>query len=122
MARVLVIDDSSAQRFMLTKSLKEGSHEVFAATNGEDGLAKINEHQPDFIISDLLMPVMDGVELLRQLRSDQNTTPVIIITANSNKQKIEEVKELGVTHILRKPCKQSELLSTLEQLKKGEAA
>ncbi len=68
LARILVVDDSSVVRRMLGLVLRDGGHQVSFAANGQEGLTATRAARPDLVISDLEMPVMDGISFLRQLK------------------------------------------------------
>ena len=119
MTKILIIEDSRFTRSSITKALKAGHYEVLEADNGALGLAMIIKHSPDIIISDLLMPEMDGFELLESLRSQGITIPVIIISADIQETTRRRVLELGATTLLNKPFRETELLEVLQSLEAG---
>ncbi|MBN1522651.1 MAG: response regulator [Candidatus Aureabacteria bacterium] len=103
MTKVLIIDDSVLSRNMLRRFLEDYGYEVVEASNGEMGLEKIKEYQPQCIITDLLMPKMDGIQFLKTLKEKKNTIPVIIFTANIQKTIALECKNLGAYDFFYKP-------------------
>jgi len=103
MAKLLIIDDSILTRNMLRKFLELQGYEVNEATDGQKGLEKIDEYNPDCIITDLLMPNMDGIQFLKALKEKSNTIPVIIFTANIQKTIAAECLELGAFDFFYKP-------------------
>lgn len=116
MARVLVIDDDEFGISAIKRTLETiGHHEVLTAFDGEAGLITAKKELPDVILLDVIMPNMDGYEVLKELRSDQNTLhiPVIILTAVHDEQSIKQaVYEYNADYIV-KPCETSTLLSTI---------
>jgi DNA-binding NarL/FixJ family response regulator len=118
MARILVVDDGASDRELLAGALRHAGHEVLEAQTGEHALRLALAYQPDLMVADILMPTMDGYELVRELRSDEATAhiPVIFYTATYI---IEEVRELaaacGVSYILTKPCEPEEVLRVVEE-------
>jgi len=82
MPKILVIDDSRYTRLPIVKFLASNGFEVLEAENGLLGLDVLKKEKPDAVITDLLMPEMDGYELLERLRSDGSQVPVIVITAD----------------------------------------
>ncbi len=122
MAKILIIEDSRFTRSSIAKALKAGRYEVLEADNGALGLAMIIKHSPDIIISDLLMPEMDGFEVLESLRSQGITIPVIIISADIQETTRRRVLELGATTLLNKPFQETELLAVLQSLEEGKGA
>ncbi|HEY5317895.1 MAG TPA: response regulator transcription factor [Solirubrobacteraceae bacterium] len=125
MTSILIVDDGADDREILATYLRHAAYEVLEADTGEHALKLALTHQPDLVIADILMPTMDGYELVRALRSDEATAhiPVIFYTAT---YVIDEVKELayacGVSHILIKPCQPEEVIEVVgEVLSRGPA-
>lgn len=103
MATVLVIDDRETNRKVLSTLLRHTGHQVLEAINGQDGLSKAHSMHPDLIITDLLMPVMDGFEFVRLLRSDAiyAHVPVIYCTATYVEPSARALADAcGPTHFL----------------------
>jgi CheY-like chemotaxis protein len=101
---------------MAREPLRSAGYEVVAANNGENGLLAVTEHQPDCIVLDLLMPVMDGPEFLRQLRASGAEVPVIVVSADIQESSRALVEDLGISGFLNKPVKSKELLACLETI------
>lgn len=108
--RVLVIDDEDFIRRLIARVLYQlGIKQVVEARDGAEALVLIKQPKTivDVIICDLEMPKMDGIEFVRQLRSDENVTvsrtPILILTGHSVEKNIEEVVELGIHGFLAKP-------------------
>src|SRR5689334_13678242 len=78
---VLVVDDEASARSGLEKLLRQDGYSVASADGGEAALALASEHPPDLVITDLKMPGMDGLELLRRLRENDKDLPVLVATA-----------------------------------------
>ena len=116
MAKILLVDDSKFSRYMLAKILISGAHEVIEAVNGEDGLAKAQTDTPDLIITDLLMPGLDGIGLVNRLKECGIGTPVVVVTANIQDTMHQRCMELGVKGFVNKPVKPDELLTLINQL------
>jgi DNA-binding NarL/FixJ family response regulator len=110
---VLIVDDAPADREQLASILRDAGHEVLEADSGERALNLARALRPTLIAADILMPTMDGYELVRALRSDELTAdiPVIFYTAA---YVIDEVRRLasecGISHVLVKPCGPEEVL------------
>lgn len=79
--RVLIIEDDPNQRLLYQEELAEEGYQIFAASDGREGLQVAREHQPDLVILDINMPVMDGLDALNQLLETNPGTPTIINTA-----------------------------------------
>jgi DNA-binding response OmpR family regulator len=104
MPRVLTVDDSRAIRFAITKRIKELGFEVEEAANGAEGLAKLQSGAVfDLVILDVTMPVMNGPDMLRQMRAAGNKTRVLMLTSEGSEGTREDVKTLGVEAYLLKP-------------------
>jgi two-component system OmpR family response regulator len=114
--RILVIEDDRDAASWLIKGLTESGHVIDHAANGEDGLAMAQENLHDILIVDRMLPKMDGLSIIRTLRSKGITTPVLILSALSDVD--ERVKGLraGGDDYLAKPYAFSELLARVEGL------
>lgn len=120
-ATILIIDDSRFTRSNIAKSLRNNNYEVLEADNGVVGLDMIIKHTPDFVITDLLMPEMDGFELLENLRSKGITVPVIVMSADIQETTRRRILELGAKTLLNKPFQSTTLLETLQNLAASES-
>lgn len=117
--RVLVVEDTEDSRILLEDILKVAGYSVDSAVNGVEALNKARRMPPDMIISDILMPEMDGFELCRQIKQDQElkTVPFIFYTATYTDARDEELAlSLGATRFLIKPQKPTKLLELLEAI------
>ena len=118
MATVLIADDDAAVRRLLSAVLRPRGHTIIEAGNGEQALELAESENPHLIVSDLLMPAMDGYELVRRLRIEPRTalTPVIFLTAEYDESDATELaRSAGVTRVLRKPCKPSDVLEAVHR-------
>jgi CheY-like chemotaxis protein len=84
MARILVVDDEPDERFLVGRALKKQGHEVKVAENGAAGMEAALEWGPDLVVTDIMMPVMDGVEFIRRLRGDPATAGIPILAASGD--------------------------------------
>ncbi len=82
MARILVVDDSPTEMYRMTALLEQLGHQVLTAGNGADGVALARQEQPDVVLMDIVMPVLNGFQATRQLAKDELTRhiPVVIVT------------------------------------------
>lgn len=104
--RVLVVDDEPDKLQLLAFALEQEGYEILTAADGEQGLAAVTEHQPDLIVTDVMMPRMDGYEMVRRVRSDPQTRfiPVIIQSAaRSQAQDVRLGSEVGALGYLTDP-------------------
>lgn len=115
---IMLIEDNIDMCRMLQLQLRSNSYNVLTAHDGEEGLKKIYQHHPDIIITDLMMPGMDGMQLLRAVRQDFNIShiPVIVLTAkNTEEDKLTSVRS-GANAFIAKPFSSSYLMARINQL------
>ncbi|WP_404416147.1 response regulator [Marinospirillum sp.] len=103
--RILVVDDSKVTRSLLSKSLEEEGYEVFVAENGADGIQAFKLHQPDLVILDVEMPIMDGYECCSHLRQLAAEVPVLILTGNEDINSMATAFESGASDFINKPIR-----------------
>jgi len=122
MATILVVDDNAINRKVLIALLSGDGHLTLQASDGADGLAVSRQHRPQLIISDILMPSMDGYAFVRALRQEPELkgTPVIFYTAHYHEREAHNLaRSLGVSRVLVKPAPHAELLKAVEQVMAG---
>ncbi len=101
--KLLVIEDDEAVAQVLAEAFTSGGHEAAVTYSGEEGLAYLKRERPDAVALDVRLPRLNGVAVLRQIRSTDPTLPVIIMTGLATAGEIEEVRKLGATEIIEKP-------------------
>jgi len=118
MATILAVDDSASMRQMVTFTLKGAGHDVTEAENGQDALDKAKGKQFDLVISDVNMPVMDGIALIKELRSlsEYKFTPLLMLTTESGDDKKSQGKTAGATGWIVKPFNPDQLLATINKV------
>lgn len=116
MTRVLVVDDMQFEIQNLRQMLVASGFAVDTATNGREALAAVEREAPDCILSDVMMPVMDGLELLDALRCDGHDIPTIMLTANCQGQTRDDCLELGARDVLGKPIDREWLIRTIRRV------
>jgi len=118
MRKILIADDKPEVLELVGATLEGKECQVLTACNGKEALMKIRGEKPDLILLDVLMPLMDGLEVLRELREDPKTKdiPVIMLTAKAQEQDKEKGRSLGATHYITKPFSPSELVATIERM------
>lgn len=116
--KVLVVDDEIHIVHVVAIKLRNNGYEVIAADNGAEGLKLALAEKPDIIVTDYQMPVMTGIELVEQLRQNEDTkdTPVIILTARSFAIPQHQQDKLGISGCLSKPFSPKELLGNIEDI------
>jgi DNA-binding NtrC family response regulator len=124
-ARVLLVEDEPNMARTLAKILERKGYDVAMAANGQEALAKLGDGSFEVVVTDLNMPVMDGMQLLRRLQGDTPppagerrllAPPTIVLTGHGSTQAAVEAMKLGAWDYLVKPCNPDELLMTLEQV------
>jgi len=103
MARILVVDDEEGIRAFLAEALEHDGHEVTTAASGEAALALLGEHAYHVVLTDLRMPGVDGMTVVRRLRSEQPDTEVIVLTAHGTVATAVDAMKLGAFDYLEKP-------------------
>lgn len=116
--KILSVDDSKTIRLLLARLFQPFNCEWCEAADGAEGLVVAAREQPDLILLDYNMPVMDGMTMLRKLREDaaMKRTPVIMLTAESGCDNIAAVARLGVRDYLTKPFREEELLAKVGRI------
>lgn len=118
MATILVVDDSASLRSMVTHTLKGEGHQVVEASNGKEGLQKAQGASFDLVLTDVNMPIMDGIALCAELRKlpALKFTPILVLTTESSPEMKQRGKTAGATGWLVKPFNPDTLLSTIKRV------
>ena len=103
--RILTIDDSKTMRDMLMLTLSNHGFDVLQAVDGQDGINVLAKENVDVVITDINMPIMDGYQVIEHLRKDReyDSTPILVLTTESDKEKKERARRLGATGFIVKP-------------------
>lgn len=114
----LIVDDSASIREMVAYTLREAGFTVLEGIHGADALQKLGDQRADIIITDLNMPVMDGLTFIRHVRSRANTryTPVLMLTTESQMEKKQQGKAAGATGWIVKPFHPTKLLEVIAKV------
>ncbi len=122
MHRILLAEDNEMNRDMLSRRLARYGYDVVVAENGEEAIALTSSEEPDVVLMDLTMPVLDGWEATRRLRADKATAeiPIIALTAHALKEDRQRALEAGCTHFLTKPVDINQLQATLRKVLSGD--
>jgi two-component system chemotaxis response regulator CheY len=115
---VMTVDDSASVRQMVSFTLREAGYDVIEACDGLDALAKIDNPNLGLVVTDLNMPNMDGIELIRRLRATptHKFTPIIMLTTESQGEKKMEGKNAGATGWIVKPFKPEQLIAVIKKV------
>ena len=92
---ILIIEDEEDILALLSSLLASEGYNIITACNGREGLDKFQEHSPDLILTDVRMPVMDGIEVLREVKTKESDTEVIILTGHSDETTAIDCLRLG---------------------------
>jgi two-component system, chemotaxis family, chemotaxis protein CheY len=116
--RILTIDDSKTIRDMLMLTLADAGFEVLQAVDGQDGLDVLEKEQVDVVITDINMPRMDGYEVIRQMRSKSiyKSTPILVLTTESEADKKNLARVAGATGWMVKPFDPDRLIATINKV------
>jgi len=116
----LIVDDSATMIMSLKANLEMQGFKVETASNGQMALDKIKAGlKPNLIITDINMPVMDGLEFIKNVRPILRFTPILILTTESEQKKREEAKKLGATGWLVKPVSGGDLINVIKKVLPG---
>ena len=118
MANILAVDDSSSMRQMVAFTLKGAGYQVVEAADGQEALNKAKAQSFDLIITDVNMPIMDGITFIRHLRAEANYkfTPMLMLTTESSADKKAAGKAAGATGWIVKPFNPDQLLNTVKKV------
>lgn len=113
--RILVVDDDEDLRSCIREFLRRRDYDVDVAANGLEAVRQLEHIEPDLVISDIQMPLMNGVELLRTIRERFPDVPVILMTGNTTFNTAIEALRCRAYHYLKKPIRMSELQACVER-------
>lgn len=116
--KILAVDDSASMRQMVTFTLKGAGYEVEEAADGKQGLDKAKSGKFDLVLSDVNMPVMDGITMIKELRGlpAYKFVPILMLTTESTADKKQEGKSAGATGWIVKPFNPDQLLATIKKV------
>jgi adenylate cyclase len=116
--RILVVDDNETNRDILITRLRVHGYELIQAADGEEALAAVQEHLPDLVLLDIMMPRLDGIEACRRLKADGALPfiPVILVTAKADTRDIVSGLEAGADEYLTKPIDQHALVARVKSM------
>lgn len=119
MANILLVDDSRTSRKILRTILEGAGHTIVAeAANGEEGIDKYLDLKPDLTTMDITMPVMDGIEALKQIRNLDKDAKIVMVTAAGQKGKMLEAVKYGATDFIAKPFEPDHIISIVNKITK----
>lgn len=116
MANILIIDDSKTSRKILRNLLEADGHVIIGeAKDGKEGVLKFKELKPDITTLDITMPVLDGLEALKQMIEIDNKAKIVMVTAAGQKNKMVEALKHGATEYITKPYEPEQVTSMIEK-------
>jgi CheY-like chemotaxis protein len=118
--KILAVDDSKTVRLLAARALAGFACDVSESTNGYNALFAMEKALPDLLLLDVSMPVMDGVELLDMMRSNDTlkAVPVLMLTSPADHAKLPHLNELGVSGLLQKPFDEAALVAKVRGIVK----
>jgi DNA-binding response OmpR family regulator len=118
---VLIVEDNADLRGFLRNALAENAYRVIEAVDGQEGYQQALDHIPDLVVSDIMMPKKDGIQLCGELKTDEKTShiPIILLTAKASRDSKVEGLETGADDYLTKPFEARELFSRINNLIDG---
>ncbi len=124
MSQVLIVEDDDNNVFVMRTRLRRMGHEVTVARNGEEGVAQARALKPDLVLMDLSLPVLDGWEATRLLKSAPETAaiPIIVLSAHAMPGVKERALEVGADEFETKPVRMAELTRKIEMALAGTGA
>jgi len=114
--RLLVVEDDANVAAVLAETFRADGHQAMVEYTGEAALAVIAHDRPDAVILDIVLPQIDGIEVLRQIRSSDTALPVIIVSGAGTARQFDEARRLGVTDIIPKPVILNHFTEALTQI------
>ena len=117
--KVLLVEDDSDSKKIMHDVLSDNFEKVFTAQNGDEGLKKFKKYNPNMVITDVFMPISDGLDMTRYIKEISKDTPVIVLSAHSEKETLLKAIDVGVDKYLIKPIMADDLLKTIENVAKS---
>ena len=113
---ILIVEDEVPFRSVIAAYLEDCGFRMLHADNGQEGLAQMEQERADVVLTDLRMPVMDGIDFIARMRSSYPDTPIIIISGTTDMFFLDDATKLGVTAFFTKPIEDMEkLVGAIEQ-------
>lgn len=113
---ILVVEDAIKTRESLINVLSERFSKVIGAQNGDEGLKKFKKFKPDLVITDIAMPIMDGLDMAREIKEISDDVPIVVLSAYSEKERLLRSIDIGIDKYLIKPVDIEELFKVLDCL------
>lgn len=114
--KILIVDDSTINNILLESILSEKGYEIYSTLNGNTALEKIEDIQPDLVLLDIMMPEVNGFDVLRKMRTNNIVIPVIIISAYDSDKFKKLSRSLGASAYILKPINGEVLVKNIEKV------
>jgi C4-dicarboxylate-specific signal transduction histidine kinase len=114
--KILFVEDDELMRNTISKILEKNTQIVLQASNGKEGLALFLEEKPEIVITDIMMPVMNGLDMIQEIRRQGTNVKIVVVSAYSEKENFLKSIALGVNNFLIKPISYKNLLTVLDEL------
>ena len=114
-ANILIVEDDALIRWSLSRDLKNEGYDISLASSGEEALEKFEEELPDLILLDIVLPGINGIEVLKKIRELDAEAPVVMMTALEEVQTAVTAMKLGAYDYVSKPFKLEEVRKKIEQ-------
>ncbi|NQU44128.1 response regulator [bacterium] len=115
--RILVADDEEDIKIVLKMYLETVGYDVITAYDGLDTMERVKEEKPDLVLLDIMMPVIDGIEVLRQMKADEETRhiPVVMLTAASRSEMLAKAMKAGAVDYIAKPFEPEQVQEAIDK-------
>lgn len=113
---ILVVEDEIKTRESMINVLSERFSKVIGAQNGDEGLKKFKKFKPDLVITDIAMPIMDGLDMAREIKEISDDVPIVVLSAYSEKERLLRSIDIGIDKYLIKPVDIEKLFKVLDYL------
>lgn len=116
---ILIVEDENEARKLMQDVMQGEFAKVVSAQNGDEGLKKFKKYNPDIVVTDIAMPISDGLDMAMQIKEISKDTPVVVLSAHSEKEKLLKAIDVGIDKYVIKPIDMDEFLTTLEIVAKS---
>lgn len=116
MSKILVVDDEAPIRTLLRRKLEQGGHEITEAENGAQAINRLRAGEFDLVLTDILMPERDGLEVLMFMQRERPETPCVVLSSPSNHVYLESGRLMGAAAILQKPFSLDQVEATVAEV------
>lgn len=116
--KIMIVEDEKNIRDSMAEALESSFGEIITAQHGSEGVKKFKKYTPHIVVTDISMPIMDGLDMTKAIKEISSSTPIIVLSAFSEKEKLLKAIDVGVDKYLLKPIDMDELLASIAELAK----